>query len=139
LSFPYKNIIEQTLTERSDPEGDEKITWFESFQAELDVSGLTLYGQIIGSYAAHDSNKIDLGLVDTGPTGSTTAVVLATTVDPSDGWVDLVPRALTMSTSADDVDKGDWLTANYDESGTLTITGFALHLAGTYGIPGGIS
>ena len=138
MGFPYKNLVEQNVIFDKDPTADEKFNVFEAYIEALDVSAIVLYGAVVGGIAASAADQIALGVEDGGAAGAGT-VSICTNEGGTEVWTDLTPRQVVMSTTVDDVDKGDWINGVYDEAGTVAPAGFSLHLQGTYGIPGGIT
>ena len=82
-----------------------------------------------------------MGFDDGGATGAGTQSINSTLAGLTAGWTDVTPKAVVMSTTLADVDKGDWINTDYDETATPTAatTGYGHHLAGTYGVPGGVT
>ena len=140
MSFPYKSMLSENMVLLGDPAGDERLNAFEALHEDIDVSAITGYIIVTGGYAATATNNITGNINDGGAAGIGTTD-LGTTPDGTAGFTDLTPRAITMSTTLADVDKGDWINWDYDENGTPTLAtvGFGWHMASTYGVPGGVT
>ncbi len=141
MSFPYKSMLSENSVIRSDPAGDEVHNIFEALHEDIDVSALTGYGALLFSIDPDSTNHIGLSFIDGGAAGAGTQAMATTKAGVTSGWTDVTPLSVVFSTTLADVDKGDWINADYDESGTPSnaTTGYTHNLTGTYGVPGGVS
>ncbi len=140
-SFPYKSMLSENGQVRSDPAGDEVYNLFEALHDAIDVSALTGYGSTMFTVGAAAAGIIGMSFIDGGAAGAGSTNLASTKAGLTAGWTDVTPRAPTFSTTLADVDKGDWINTDYDETATPTAatTGYGHHLAGTYGVPGGVT
>ncbi len=141
MSFPYKSMLSENGQVRSDPGGDEVFNMFEALHEAVDISVITGYGALMMTIAAHGTNIIGMGFHDGGAAGASTGNMAATKAGLTAGFTDVTPVAVTMSSTLADVDQGDWVNSDYDESGTpgTATVGYSSHMAGTFGVPGGVT
>ena len=139
MSFNYMNASNITLSTTGLGDADARLNIGRVTQA-VDVSGIETQISFAGGLAASGSNYQVIGPEDGGTAGTGTTDIGTALSSASTAWTDLTPRAVTASTSADDLDADDYVNLHIDETGTVgaTITGINMFMNYVYGIPGGV-
>ena len=141
MSFNYMNANSMLWHDISATLGqaDERVNVGRVPQA-VDVSAIETVVGTSEDLAASGSNYVALGPEDGGTAGIGTTDIGTAVDSSSTAWTDLTLRAVTASTSADDLDANDYVNLHIDETGTVgaTITGINMFMNYVYGVPGGV-
>ena len=137
MSFGF-NVYNTAGYSRATPSADQRFN-VTTVPFPVDVSTMEVESSVVDGLGAHASNIITLGVEDGGSDGTGTTNI-DTPVGGTGGWMADTPKAHTMSTTASDLDAGDWVNLHFDEGGTPGTTGgIAVNINFVSGVPGGIA
>jgi hypothetical protein len=130
MSFPYMNVHVISFNPGRDPAADEDWKIFEMpEEGEIVKVDVTQHG---GTIAGNSNSYVTVSILDGGAAGTGTGA-MAARGGSGIAWVDAT--AYTMTITEGTINKGDWIVARWDETGTVSVADLQIAIHVVYGSP----